>query len=66
MRGIETLESNQWDRKIRINVGDGIWPEMTIDLSIFDGIARITRVILLFVFDLGLIFATRRLMGGDV
>lgn len=66
MRGVQTLESNQWDRKIEIGVGDGIWPEMIIDLTIFDEIARITRVILLVVFDLGLIFATRRLMGGDV
>ena len=66
MRGIETLEASQWDRKIRINVGDGIWPEIVIDLTMFDGIARITRVVLLVVFDLGLIFATRRLMGGDV
>lgn len=66
MRGIETLEANQWDRQIRINVGDGIWPEMVIDLTMFDEIARITRVVLLVVFDLGLIYATRRLMGGDV
>jgi len=66
MRGIQSLESNQWDRQIRINVGDGIWPEMVIDLTMFDEIARITRVVLLVIFDLGLIFATRRLMGGDV
>jgi hypothetical protein len=66
MRGIQSLESNQWDRQIRINVGDGIWPEMVIDLTMFDKIARITRVVLLVVFDLGLVFATRRLMGGDV
>ena len=66
MRGIETLEANQWDRKIEIDVGDGIWPAMVIDLTMFDGIARITRVVLLVVFDLGLIFVTRRLMGGDV
>lgn len=66
MRGIETLEANQWDMKIEIDVGDGIWPAMVIDLSMFDGIARITRVVLLVVFDLGLIFGTRKLMGGDV
>jgi hypothetical protein len=66
MRGIQSLESNQWDRKIEIDVGDGIWPEMIIDLTIFDEIARIARVVFLIVFDLGLIFATRRLMGGDV
>ncbi len=66
MRGIQSLESSQWDRKIRIDVGDGLWPEMVIDLKMFDGIASITRVILLIVFDLGLIFGTRRLMGGDV
>ena len=66
MRGIQSLESSQWDRKIRIEVGDGIWPAMVIDLTMFDGIASITRVILLIVFDLGLIFGTRKLMGGDV
>lgn len=66
MRGIQSLESNQWDRKIIIEVGDGIWPAMVIDLSMFDNIASITRVILLIVFDLGLIFGTRKLMGGDV
>jgi len=66
MRGIQSLESSQWDRKIRIEVGDGIWPAMVIDLTMFDRIASITRVILLIVFDLGLIFGTRKLMGGDV
>lgn len=66
MRGIQSLESNQWDRQIEINVGDGIWPEMVIDLTMFDEIAGITRIVLLVIFDLGLIFATRRLMGGDV
>jgi hypothetical protein len=66
MRGIQSLEASQWDRKIRIEVGDGIWPAMVIDLTMFDGIASITRVILLIVFDLGLIFGTRKLMGGDV
>ncbi len=66
MRGIQSLESSQWDRQIRIDVGDGIWPAMVIDLSMFDNIASITRVILLIVFDLGLIFGTRKLMGGDV
>lgn len=66
MRGIQSLDASQWDRRIEINVGDGIWPEIVIDLTMFDEIARITRVVLLVVFDLGLIFATRRLMGGDV
>ncbi len=66
MRGIQSLESSQWDKKIRIEVGDGIWPAMVIDLTMFDGIASITRVVLLIIFDLGLIFGTRRLMGGDV
>lgn len=66
MRGIQSLESNQWDRKIEVNVGDGIWPKMVIDLTMFDRIAGITRIVLLVIFDLGLIFSTRRLMGGDV
>lgn len=66
LRGVESLEATGWDRKIIISVGDGIWPPMVIDLSMFDDIAGITRVVLLVIFDFGLIFSTRRLMGGDV
>jgi hypothetical protein len=66
MRGVESLQGSEWDRKFIINIGDGIWPSMTIDLSMFDGIAGITRVVMLVIFDFGLIFATRKLMGGDV
>lgn len=67
LRGLESLESTAWDRKIVISIsGQDYWPAMTIDLSMFDEIAGITRIVLLIVFDFGLIFTTRRLMGGDV
>lgn len=67
MRGLESLQSDsEWDRKFIIAVGDDLWPEMEIDLSMFDNIAQIVKVILLILFDFGLIFSTRRLMGGDV
>lgn len=67
MRGLESLQSDsEWDRKFIIVVGDDLWPEMEIDLSMFDNIAQIVKVILLILFDFGLIFSTRRLMGGDV
>lgn len=65
-RGIESLEGGEWDRKIVIPAIGDYWPEMTIDLTMFDNIAAITRIIMLIVFDFGLIFATRKLMGGDV
>lgn len=65
-RGIESLEGSEWDRKFTIPAIGDYWPAMEIDISMFDNIASMTRVILLIVFDFGLIFATRRLMGGDV
>ena len=66
MRGVQSMEANQWDRKIRVVIGDEFWPNFEIDLTMFDRLARISRVIMLVIFDLGLIFATRKLMGGDV
>ena len=60
------MEANQWDRKIRVVIGDEFWPNFEIDLTMFDRLASISRVIMLVIFDLGLIFATRKLMGGDV
>lgn len=38
----------------------------TIDLKMFKDFVRIVRSIELFLFDVGLIFLTRKLMGGDV
>lgn len=68
MRGIESLQAEQWDRKFIIPAlgPNGLWPEMEIDLSMYDGIAEMTRIVLLIIFDFGLIMATRKLMGGDV
>jgi hypothetical protein len=66
MRGVQSMEANQWDRKIRVVIGDEFWPNFEIDLTMFDRLARISRVIMLVIFDLGLIFSTRKLMGGDV
>lgn len=66
MRGVQSMEANQWDRKIRVAIGDEFWPNFEIDLTMFDRLASINRVIMLVIFDLGLIFATRKLMGGDV
>ncbi len=65
-RGIESLERGQWDRKFQIAACGNYWPEKEIDISMFDPIAGIARVVFLLVFDFALIFATRRLMGGDV
>lgn len=66
MRGVKSLEGGQWDRKFRIAAVGDYWPEMEIDVSMFDDIAGITRVVFLIMFDFALIFATRRLMGGDI
>ena len=66
MRGVQSMEANQWDGKIRVVIDDEFWPNFEIDLTMFDRLASIFRVIMLVIFDLGLIFATRKLMGGDV
>ena len=61
------LEGGQWDGKIDINVQSVLADFVfTIDLSMFDNIRNVMIKIELLLFDVGLMLATRRLLGGAV
>lgn len=61
------LDGSSWDGKIDINIDSKLADFIfEIDLGMFDGIRNIVKRIELIIFDVGLILATRRLMGGGV
>lgn len=61
------FEGNEWDGVVKIRINTVLADfNFDIDLGMFDGIRNIVKKIELLIFDVGLIFATRRLMGGGV
>ncbi len=70
-RAFENLYGGHWDAKIPLkfsynvlNVGWEVDEE--IDLVPYENIIIMFKTFIVLIFDVGLIFATRRLMGGDV
>lgn len=64
-RSFSSLVSSEWDGKIPVNVNSGI-VSMNFEISFdwFDSIIGSVRLIELLLFDVGLILATRKLLGG--
>jgi len=61
------LDGGSWDGKLDINIDTKLADFVfNIDLGMFDAIRNIVKKIELLIFDVGLILATRRLMGGGV
>jgi hypothetical protein len=61
------LDGGAWDGKLDINIDTKLADFVfEIDLGMFDAIRNIVKRIELLLFDVGLILATRRLMGGGV
>lgn len=61
------LDGSSWDGKIDINIDTKLADFIfEIDLGMFDAIRNIVKRIELLIFDVGLILATRKLMGGGV
>jgi len=67
---INQFQGAEWDGIIDINIDKvGTFPvewHFCLDFSMFDDIRVIAKKIELLFFDIGLIYGTRRLMGGGV
>lgn len=69
LRGFQSLNDSAggFTPKFTIDLsGTMLKRNIVIDLTMWSGIAEKVRVVELFLFDLGLVLITRRLMGGDV
>ena len=64
----QLVTSEKWNPVIPINFDAPLMGNVAfnIDLTMFDGLIKVVRVIELLLFDVGLILLTRKLMGGDV